>query len=476
MSITNTVFSIHKDLYKLLERGINQARQEERSLLVSCSRQLSVFEPLTYFAAGRQLFEEVLFWGRPSKDFYLVGLGASQIIAAEGKERFSVVKKAWSEILEEAIIENATQLKGTGPLLMGGFNFDPEHQSSTIWANYPDALLVLPKFLLTISQGEYWLTTNIMVEPDSKADQLLEEIEQEWSLIESKASDRSWKRTVADEVELQDDEDEALEWKAAVEQLTEDIKDEQLEKAVLARQVHVKAEQDFSATRILDQLQSQYPTCYIFAVGQGSECFLGATPERLVKFAGDQLQTSCLAGSTARGVSEREDQLLGSRLLNSTKNYHEHMIVLRSIRNSLKRVAAELEIPDQPRLLKLENVQHLHTPVRGRLKDEASLFDVIKELHPTPAVGGLPKKIAIELIRKREGIDRGWYSAPIGWTDVAGDGEFAVAIRSALLEENNAYLYAGCGIVADSEPEDEYQETYLKLKPILSALKGDFNE
>ncbi|WP_248627616.1 isochorismate synthase [Natroniella acetigena] len=472
--MTDTIFATDKKLYQLLKTGVNRARKEQRSLLVSLDRQLPAFDPLAYFAVGRQLFEKTLLWGRPTSDFCLVGLGASRTVAAEGRERFSVVKKAWSEILEGAIIDNSACLNGTGPLLMGGFNFTPQQQLSAIWANYPDAMLVLPRFLLTMSQGEYWLTTNIMVGPKSKVDELIKKVEQEWNMIERKATQRSWRKTFSTEIKLQEGEVES--WKATVEQLTQDIKDERLEKVVLARQVDVKAEQSFSTTCILDRLRNKYPTCYIFAVGQGDECFLGATPEQLVKFEGDQLQTSCLAGSTARGSSKREDQLLGNQLLNSEKNQHEHLIVLRSIRNSLQKVCLEINISEKPKLLKLDNVQHLHTPITGRLKPDFSLFDLVKELHPTPAIGGLPKNIALELIRKREGIDRGWYSAPVGWINATGDGEFVVAIRSALVKDDNAYLYAGCGIVADSEPEDEYQETCLKLQPILSALKGELNE
>jgi isochorismate synthase len=164
---------------------------------------------------------------------------------------------------------------------------------------------------------------------------------------------------------------------------------------------------------------------------------------------------------------------LGEQLLASAKDRHEHEVVVRTVVEALGPLCDQLDVGATPSLLKLGNVQHLYTPVTGHLCSACTLLNVVERLHPTPAVGGRPREAALALIREREGFDRGWYGGPVGWIDQRGEGEFAVAIRSALLHGTQATLFAGCGIVADSDPEREYAEAALKLKPMLSALGAE---
>jgi isochorismate synthase len=251
-----------------------------------------------------------------------------------------------------------------------------------------------------------------------------------------------------------------------------EIRGSAVEKVVLARQVTARAERSIDAAAVLRRLREGYPQCTVFAFARGDACFLGATPERLVRLEGRAVRADPLAGSAARGATEDEDRRLGDALLADEKERREHGLVVGAVRDALEPVCSHLDVPETPELLRMPNVQHLHTPIRGVLAGEASILELVERLHPTPAAGGLPRDAALSLIRRYEPFDRGWYAGPVGWVDGGGNGEFAVAIRSALLRGHEALLYAGCGIVAGSDPEREYAESCLKLRPMLWALNG----
>jgi isochorismate synthase len=260
------------------------------------------------------------------------------------------------------------------------------------------------------------------------------------------------------------------EWEALVEDAARACRTGVLEKVVLARAVRACARVPFDPAAALERLRDAYPNAYVFAVARGPRCFLGATPERLVRLRDGAVDAACLAGSARRGETPEEDARLGSALLASAKDRAEHAVVVRSVRAALEDVCREVHSPHEPRLLRLRNVQHLYTPVDGGVSWPTCVLDLVQRLHPTPAVGGYPREGALRFIREREGLDRGWYAGPVGWLDRRGDGEFAVALRSALVHGAEATLFAGSGIVAQSRASDEYAETCLKLHPMLNAL------
>jgi isochorismate synthase len=203
---------------------------------------------------------------------------------------------------------------------------------------------------------------------------------------------------------------------------------------------------------------------------RGTRFFVGATPERLVQAQDGNIYTMALAGSAPRGATPAEDERIGNALLQSEKNRTEHAIVVGQVEAVLAQHCHHVEVAREPRLLKLKNVQHLETPVKGTLLPQRCILDVIADLHPTPAVGGFPREDALATIRRVEQLDRGWYAGPLGWIGASGHGEFAVALRSGLIEQSEATLFAGCGIVGDSEPRSEYEESRLKLQVMLRSL------
>ena len=245
-----------------------------------------------------------------------------------------------------------------------------------------------------------------------------------------------------------------------------------LEKVVVARAVGWRPPRPPDAVDALRRLAARYPDCHLFAVARGRRVFLGASPERLVRVDGRTVRATSLAGSIARGATVALDGRQGAALMASSKDREEHAIVVRALTAALAELCDDVAAPAAPVLLTMPDVHHLYTPVTARLRDGVALLDVVARLHPTPAVGGAPREDALAFIRDHEGWDRGWYAAPVGWMDAGGDGEFAVALRSALLDGEEATLFAGCGIMGDSEPEAEYAESELKLRAMRDGLAG----
>jgi isochorismate synthase len=243
-----------------------------------------------------------------------------------------------------------------------------------------------------------------------------------------------------------------------------------LDKVVLARAHRVHLAQPFDPAATLLWLVQAYPTCTSFAFAHHDAWFLGATPEQLIEVHAGLASTMALAASTSRGATPTEDEALAMRLLRSTKERSEHDIVVQALRQALQPVSTRVVADAEPRIERLPNLQHLLTRIRAQLAPGCTVLDVVEQLHPSPAVGGSPRRPALELIRASEGLDRGWYAGAMGWLNRFSDGEFVVGIRSALVRGTEATLFAGCGIVADSDPAAEYAESCWKLRPMLAAL------
>jgi isochorismate synthase len=221
---------------------------------------------------------------------------------------------------------------------------------------------------------------------------------------------------------------------------------------------------------VFGALRGVFPSCFSYCVGTPGGTFLGASPELLVRRDGARAQTVALAGTTRRSADPSVDDHLGEQLLHSTKEREEQAIVAARIEQTLAPVSLWVAAAEEPMLVKVQNVQHLATPIRAQLRDPVPAVELAGLLHPTPAVGGEPHDRAVRLIPELEGLDRGWYAGPVGWTDMAEDGEFCVALRGGLLRGDTAHLYAGCGIVRDSVPAAELAETEIKLQTMLPLL------
>jgi isochorismate synthase len=256
-------------------------------------------------------------------------------------------------------------------------------------------------------------------------------------------------------------------WCALVEQATKAMADGALRKVVLAREVVVTADAPFDRTSVLSRLRSTYPGCHLYSVNG----FIGASPELLVSRAGDVVRSHPMAGTAARGGDPATDARLAASLLASTKDREEHQITIDMVHDTLLNWCSYIDYEAEPSIVPVANVQHLATLVEGRLSHPApSVLELVQALHPTPAVCGSPRDQALAFIDEHEGFDRGRYAGAVGWVDGAGNGSWAVSVRCAALDGPVARLYAGNGIVADSDPATELAETRAKLQAMLSAL------
>ncbi len=258
----------------------------------------------------------------------------------------------------------------------------------------------------------------------------------------------------------------------AVERAVERIGDGEFEKVVLAREVEVERGAAHDVAALYGALRELFPACFCFCVGTPEAAFCGASPELLVRRSGAVAATVALAGSTRRSADPAVDDHLGEQLLRSDKDRHEHEIVARRIERTLRPHSVWVEPAESPGLVTVANIQHLATPIHAQLAEPRSAAELAALLHPTPAVGGEPREAAVPAIAELEGMDRGWYAGPVGWMDAAEDGEFCVAIRSALIRDRTARLFAGCGIVADSDPAAELAESEIKLEALLPLVAG----
>jgi salicylate biosynthesis isochorismate synthase/menaquinone-specific isochorismate synthase len=438
----------------LYQAALARAAHLERPVLVSTTERTHRRDPITVFAEASYARDRAL-WLCPQTGEALVGVGAAQTLTAEGARRFQRIASAWHTLLADALLESGAAGAASpprGPLLLGGFSFDDQPPTG-LWRDFGAARFVLPEQLLSLRGGLGWLTASSVLTPGGAPEEDPEAAEQLAPTVRGGLTAEAWQNLVGD--------------------VARGIRRDRLgvRKVVLARALEVEPRRSLeSALRLLAE---QYPTCTVFAVAHADSCFLGATPERLISLRDGAAVTMALAGSAPRGDTAAEDDALAQHLLSDPKERGEHELVVDALREALEPVCGSVVADAQPRVQKLSNLQHLLTPICAQVSSDRGVLDLVERIHPTPAVGGVPRARSLELIREREALDRGWYAGPIGWVDGRGEGEFVVGLRSALLRGHMATLFAGCGIVAESNPETEYAEWGWKLRPMLNALGAE---
>jgi len=438
---------------------------------------LSVSQPAPELTAERFLAQaagrERIYWRDGSSRVTFAGMGAALDIFGYGDNRYHTVERQARELFAQATTDGGSLL--AAPRLFGGFAFSDDFIPDVAWSAFHPAHFILPHYQLTCYNGEGWLTINALI-PDGES-----MAEARAGLAEAVAD----RLTVLGEQTCQVSENLAglpleidyplsfAEWEQMIETAHTSFAATALKKVVLSRICQLRSQHTIDTDVALAQLESRYPGCYVFLFEpRPHHAFLGAPPELLVRVCGERLETMGLAGSAPRGATAQEDAANGAGLLASAKDRHEHSLVVEALRRRLTPITRCLEIADEPELLTLSNIHHLYTPVRGKLAGPHGVLPLVELLHPTPALGGSPRALALDFIREHEPTLRGWYAAPVGWIDANGDGAFAVAIRSAVVQEKRAWLYAGGGIVPASDPQKEWEETEWKFKPMLGVLRG----
>lgn len=412
-----------------------------------------------------------LFWREPETGAVTVGLGSAEVLRADGPLRIARLQLQMDHLFEDALIR-ADGPPAAAPRLFGGLSFTPAPRADAAWADFGPACFVLPHFTATFTPAGNWLTVCRNSDAGAAQGDPLAALRDEAAAFLAGIADAPALMTMQDAAPL------ALHtaltpesWHAMVDEAVSRIHAGIMRKVVLSRALDAESERPIDVVAALQRLDARFPDTYRFLFEPvGGAAFFGASPELLAEVRESVLHTGALAGSRARGATEAEDAALAADLMASPKEREEHQIVVESVLERVAPYARAVEAPSTPGILRLRNIQHLHTPVRADLETHFDVLDLVAELHPTPALGGFPQRAALAAISELEPVERGWFASPVGWINAQGDGLFAVAIRSAVAQGGRARLYAGAGIVAESVAAQEWDETGLKFRPLLQAL------
>jgi menaquinone-specific isochorismate synthase len=386
--------------------------------------------------------DDALAWVRRGEG--LVGWGCAAIIRTKGPQRFADARQWWTAITDTAVVRDEVDLPGTGLIAFGSFAFADEPGES---------VLVVPEVLVGRRGDTTWATTvsvgSISANPTlTPTDEPVAPVDV--AFADGALSGPDWERVVAE----------------AVERIDAGL----LEKVVLARDLVATADTEIDVRWPLRRLAETYPMCWTFHV----DGMFGATPEMLVRRERGLVTSRVLAGTIRRTGHDERDLALAATLARSSKDLEEHEYAVRSVAEALAPHCTSMNVPESPFVLHLPNVMHLATDVAGVVHDAAdssvSALQLAEALHPSAAVGGTPSEQAKAVIGEIEGMDRGRYAGPVGWIDAAGDGEWGIALRSAKVDGRTVRLFAGCGIVADSDPEAELAEAQAKFVPVRDAI------
>jgi isochorismate synthase len=454
------------------ESALRRARSSGAPALVSLTAALdAASDPTALVAAARRPGEQWFCMEQPDRDgSAIAGLGCARGLEGHGQDRFAAVAARWRALVAGAILHDHPGPPGSGLIGLGGFAFASDGGGSRAWQGFAPASLIVPELSLARRGSHAAATLNLDVAPDDTLEDLLARAQRRLSELRPAQlplldPSPSGAYKVVSPIP-------PAHFEEAVARAVQRIRAGELEKIVLAREVEVHAPADHDPAAVIGLLREAFRSCYVFAVGRGDATFVAASPELLVRREGQRASTVALAGSIRRSADPAVDAHLGEQLLRSDKDREENVIVATRIVRALRPHALWVTAAPEPALVKVANIQHLGTPIRAQLSKPLGTIELAGLLHPTPAVGGEPGELVERLIPALEGLDRGWYAGPVGWTDAAGDGELCVALRCALLRGRVARMYTGCGIVRDSDPAAELAESELKLEALLPALAG----
>jgi isochorismate synthase len=454
------------------ERAVLRARRGVREVLAGVTLALDPgVDPSAVVLASRRGDEPWFCFEQPDRGgAALAALGCVRRLQGGGRGRFGDAAARWRALAGRAEADSPDGPAGAGLVAVGGFAFADDGGAAPHWAGFASADLVVPEVALARRGGDVRLTLAALAAPDDDPAQLAARLERRVAELRSAPLPLldpapAGRFRIASGAPPEH-------YEAAVARAVERIRAGDFEKIVLAREVAVHAPADHDVAAVYGVLRAAFASCYVFCAGRGDAAFIAASPELLVRREGLRASTVALAGSTRRSADPAVDDHLGEQLMRSDKDREEQEIVTRRIARALRPHAVWVAAPDEPAIVKVANIQHLATPIRAQLTHPRSAIELAGLLHPTPAVGGEPHAAAAPRIPAFEGIDRGWYAGPVGWTDANEDGEFCVALRCALLRGREARLYAGVGVVRDSDPAAELAETEVKLGALLPILSG----
>ncbi len=468
--------SREKELQALIQTALTKAKETDGKVTCSYVEQTERLPLEIYLATEQSHRGKRFIWRNPDKTLSFVGIGIAEKFAKPSENRFAHVENVWKQLVENNITRGIQSQQGTGLLCFGGFTFNDEQvQNESLWQSFAPCLFQVPKYLFTANSNGLFLTSTLSVDSTTTEDQVKAFLDERVTLMNTTTIAEEESSPVMNSL----NEGAPDKWQIAVADVIKRIRDsasdhvpkaEKVKKVVLARTLELTFQTDIPPSFVVQALDKQQMNSYVLCLESEQGSFVCATPERLVRKDGKTIYSDCVAGTAVNGSSPIDDKKIGEVLLHDEKNVKEHQFVVDYICAKVMDMCSEMHIPAEPQVLMNRHVQHLHTPIEGTVQPGFTLFDFVKELHPTPALGGTPLQNALKIIREVETVDRGLYASPIGWIDRNGDGEFVVGIRSGLIQGKKLTLFAGGGVVAGSKPEAEYLETVAKFRPMLAAM------
>ena len=464
----------NRDLHGLLaflEYVREVATKKGRPQLASISLAVKHIDPLAVLESIYELGELHVYLEQPQADEAVAGAEAILSANFAGPDRFAQTRDWLAQVWDNTIAIGDLDRAHSGPRAFAAFTFGADHSEDP--SAFAPSTVFIPRWQVARSQGISTAVANVPVSADTPIELLAKKVLAAHAKFSAFDYSALPTEEAAPPAVFKKHDVGGGEWfTGAVDEALADIRAGRYRKIVLARAVDLEAGRAFNPLETLNAFRESYPSCFAFSFSDGrSRSFIGATPERLVCAGQGRLYTGALAGSAPRGVRAGDDARLSAGLLTSDKDLREHRHVAEAIERRLRALGLDPHCAAQPRLFKLPNVQHLLTPIEAELPPAISLLDAAGALHPTPAVGGVPREDAVPHIERIENFDRGLYAGTLGWIDYRGEGDFVVAIRSALVEGARARLYAGVGIVEGSDPAREKAETDLKLRAMLDTLR-----
>ncbi|MGL4522705.1 MAG: isochorismate synthase [Bacilli bacterium] len=457
-------------LYTKQKEKIEQIRNKimmadnEQECLLSISFPIETRSIAAVWSESEDHIGERAFFRDGSKNITLFGIGVCTSFRTKQKEPFQEMRR-WIQQKARHEREGVHVKVPCGPIALGGFAFHPERHRDYLWKKFGNATFVIPRWLFSWNGEEVVATVNVNLRKKTNIETVLKE----WDTILSLGLQKTMQKRETFQIQSAKTMNYS-QWSERISMIQANIATGYVSKVVLSRTLDIELNKDITSDTFIQHFLQNEKSQYIFCMEKDDHFFVGATPERLVKVDAGNLRTMGLAGSMPRGTTFEEDEKYSTFLLNDPKNLHEHELVVQEIVSSLQQRCKYVVAKDQPEILKAKSIQHLYTPIYGRLKSDAHIIDLVKQLHPTPALGGTPREEAKEMIMELEEHDRGMYGAPFGWFDPSGNGDFIVAIRSGIGRRERLRLFAGCGVVHSSQAKAEYEETNTKFKTMLSAL------
>ncbi len=390
-----------------------------------------------------------------------LGIGVAQRWTYSGPDAWPEWKRQWAALIAEEQLDPRLQVAG-------GVAFSLEETASRApWTTFPRMSWTLPAVL--VETGTENLKATIVARVDASLP--LEPVVTYYqSLVERIGKPPALAVSVNSTLIESHSTPNHEAWCRLVESAVSTIRSRALSKVVLARALATRFTEPISVSQVLDHLVHANPEAQVFALRMQSKTFLGATPELLLSAQGKDVFTMALAGSAPRGATPHLDHVLAQNLLTHQKNVAEHAAVKNHILGVMARSSTVIKAPARPSIKRLPTVQHLYTPITAQLLAEHTVWDLAEALAPTPAVGGHPASAAVDWILDHEPFDRGWYAGIVGHVDLTGNGTLLVALRSALVDGSEATLFGGCGIMAESRPEEEWKESQWKIQSMLQAM------